>query len=173
MIRRFRFLAATLAMLAMIAMGGSAFAGPPKDKGSKQDHQGKEQGKAKGRKNVSGVDLLGDKLKHNGVHKLQDHGKFSADVDVSNGKIAGVRVKHAERGDVPVTKYKSTKKMADRPMRKELHFASQAYAQDYVTMWIGYSYIDDYGEEIIYWFPIDMILDGDAGAIEYYDDEGY
>ena len=35
------------------------------------------------------------------------------------------------------------------------------------TVWIGYSYIDDYGYEIIYWYPYDMIYDGATGAIEY------
>ena len=39
--------------------------------------------------------------------------------------------------------------------------------QDLGTVWIGYSYIDDYGYEVIYWFPYDMIYDGDTGAIEY------
>ena len=31
----------------------------------------------------------------------------------------------------------------------------------------GYSFIDEYGDEQIYWFPYEMILDGDTGAIEY------
>jgi hypothetical protein len=26
---------------------------------------------------------------------------------------------------------------------------------------------DDYGDEQIYWYPYDMILDGDTGAVEY------
>ena len=33
--------------------------------------------------------------------------------------------------------------------------------------YIGYAYYDDYGDEQIYWFPVDMIYDGDTGAIEY------
>jgi len=53
-----------------------------------------------------------------------------------------------------------------------VQFASTAYAQGFVALWIGYGYIDDWGVEIIYWFPVAWILDGDAGAIEYYDD-GY
>jgi len=27
--------------------------------------------------------------------------------------------------------------------------------------------VDDFGNEEIYWFPYDMILDGDTGAVEY------
>jgi hypothetical protein len=35
------------------------------------------------------------------------------------------------------------------------------------TTYIGYSYVDEFGEEEIYWFPYDMILDPDTGAIDY------
>jgi hypothetical protein len=31
----------------------------------------------------------------------------------------------------------------------------------------GYSYIDDDGNEEIYWFPEELILDGDTSAVEY------
>jgi len=159
MIRRLRTLATCFAILGLV-VGSATFAEP----------QGKGKGKAKEHKHVSGKNLLGDKIKTNGHHKLEDHGKFSSSVDVTNGKIAGVKVKHADKGDVPVTKYKSTKKMARVPSNG-LQFASTAYARDlYVdTIWIGYAYIDDYGYEIIYWFPIDLIIDGDTGAIEYYE----
>ena len=34
-------------------------------------------------------------------------------------------------------------------------------------MYIGYAYVDDGGNEEIYWLPEEMILDGDTGAIEY------
>jgi len=40
-------------------------------------------------------------------------------------------------------------------------------AQDLGTIYIGYSYIDDNGDEVVYWFPYDMILDGDTGAVTY------
>lgn len=77
-------------------------------------------------------------------------------------------VKHSEKGDVPVKKYKTTKKMVDagdaaiRPVNLIL-----AQAQSLGTTYIGYSYIDEYGEEVIYWFPYEMIYDGDTGAIDY------
>jgi hypothetical protein len=35
------------------------------------------------------------------------------------------------------------------------------------TTYIGYAYVDEYGTEVIYWYPYDMILDGDTGAVEY------
>ena len=39
--------------------------------------------------------------------------------------------------------------------------------QDMGTVYIGYSYIDEYGNEEIYWFPVEEVYDGDTGAIEY------
>jgi hypothetical protein len=39
--------------------------------------------------------------------------------------------------------------------------------EDLGTEWIGYSYVDDYGNEEIYWYPVEEIYDGDTGAIEY------
>jgi hypothetical protein len=38
---------------------------------------------------------------------------------------------------------------------------------DMGTVYIGYSYIDDDGNEEIYWFPAEEIVDGDTGAVEY------
>ena len=35
------------------------------------------------------------------------------------------------------------------------------------SVYIGYSYVDEYGEAETYWFPYDMIVDGDTGAVEY------
>jgi hypothetical protein len=39
--------------------------------------------------------------------------------------------------------------------------------QDLGEEYIGYSYVDDYGNEEIYWFPVEVIYDGDTGAVEY------
>ena len=170
MTRRVRVLAAAIAVIGLTAASGFAFA-PPDDKG--QGPNGQAQGSpSKGKKqhkDFSGKALLGDNIKKNGPHKLQDHGKYSASANVSNGKITGVNVKHADKGSVPVTKYKTTKNMA-RGATSGVQFASYFPAQSqYIgTMWIGYGYIDEWGDEYIYWFPYVMIFDGDTGAIEYY-----
>jgi hypothetical protein len=171
MLSKLRWIAAGVTVLGMLAAAGPALSAPhektPKDKPSHEMGKGKP---AHGKKeHVNGKDLVGDKIKKNGKHEFHQHGKFTASVDVSNGKIAGVKVKHSEKGDVAVTKYKTSKKMAAAP-RNEIQLASLVLAQDtYVgTTWIGYGYIDDDGNEVIYWFPYDMILDGDTGAIEYY-----
>ena len=42
-----------------------------------------------------------------------------------------------------------------------------AQSEDLGWIWIGYSFIDDYGYEEIYWFPYEMIYDGYLDAIIY------
>ena len=71
-------------------------------------------------------------------------------------------------------KYKTKKKMAQADgvrMAKTDGNHPVAYIQvqatDLGTTYIGYSFIDDNGDEVIYWFPYEMILDGDTGAIDY------
>ena len=39
--------------------------------------------------------------------------------------------------------------------------------QDMGTVYFGYSYVDENGEAETYWFPYDMIVDRDTGAVEY------
>jgi hypothetical protein len=114
----------------------------------------------------NGAKLLGDKIKQNGNHVIEKKGPHTISVDVKDGKIAGMHVKHEQKGELPVTKYKTKKKMAQA---EGMHYASYIQVQDQYlgTTYIGYSYYDDYGNEYIYWYPYDMILDGDTGAIEY------
>ena len=114
----------------------------------------------------NGKQLLGDKIKTNGNHVIDKKGDHTVSVEVKDGKIAGVHVKHDKKGDVQVKKYNTNKKMAQLV---GLQYASflLAQAQDLGTIYIGYAYVDDYGDEVIYWFPYEMILDGDTGAIQY------
>jgi hypothetical protein len=163
MVRAHRHLVAILAVICLIAMVGSA------DIGGK----GKEKEKGKGKQShLSGQQLLGDKIKTNGNHVIHKNGKYTVSVSVKDGKVAGVRVKHSEKGDVPVKKYKTTKKMATK-MDESNGISLVAYhnilpqIQDLGTVYIGFAYIDDYGNEYIYWFPYEMIYDGDTGAIDY------
>ena len=172
MVRIFRFLAAFFVVLGLIVADGSAFAQPKdKDKGQdrKEQRDTKPSKEKKPQKHHSGKDLVGDKIKKDGTHKIHENGKHTASVNVSKGKITGVNVKHAEKGDVPVTKYKTTKKMVEGPTSGiQLVSLDLAQTQYLGTLWIGYAYIDDWGYEVIYWFPYDMIFDGETGAIEYY-----
>jgi len=67
-----------------------------------------------------------------------------------------------------VKKYKTNKKMAEASVGGVMPVnLILVQAQSLGTTWIGYSYIDEYGEEVIYWFPYEMIYDGDTGAVEY------
>jgi hypothetical protein len=114
----------------------------------------------------NGQELLGEHIKTNGQHRIHKNGAYTASVEVRDGKVAGVHVQHAKKGDVPVRKFKTNRNMAEVAGH---HFASFSFDQDQYlgTVWIGYAYVDDYGVETIYWFPYDMILDGITGAIEY------
>lgn len=163
-----------IASLALAAIGGPAYA-QPKDKPPKEHKEQKEQRggpkedkekKPKKAKHQNGKNLVGDKVKKNGKHKFHENGKHASFVNVAGGKIRGINVTHAEKGEVPVKKYKTTRKMAQGG---GIQPVSMVLAQtEYLgTTWIGYAYVDDWGDEVIYWFPYDMIYDGDTGAVEY------
>ena len=126
-----------------------------------------EIGFAKGKRaHHNGAKLVKDKLKTNGHHEIDRNGPHAVSVDVQDGKIAAFHVKHATKGELPVKKYKTKQKMA---RADGIQQASFVQVQDtYLgTTYIGYAYYDDYGDEQIYWYPYDMILDGDTGAVEY------
>jgi hypothetical protein len=164
-----RTLTVSFAALALVAIDTPTQAqGKGKEEQKEHGKGGQKEKKAKQHKHHNGKDLVADKIKKNGKHKFHEHGKHSAFVNVSNGKIAGVEVTHAEKGKVPVKKYKTSKKMADASaggmQRASLVLAQARYLG---STWIGYAYIDDWGDEVIYWFEYDMVLDGDTGAIEY------
>jgi hypothetical protein len=163
MARAHRYLVSILAVICLIAMVGSADA----------QGKGKEKEKEKGKHHHhSGQQLLGDKIKTNGNHVIHTNGKYTASATVKDGKVAGVTVKHSEKGAVPVKKYKTTKKMAAKNGESNgislvSHRSVLPQIQDLGMTYIGYAYIDDYGDEYIYWFPYEMIYDGDTGAVEY------
>jgi hypothetical protein len=115
-----------------------------------------------------GKSLVADKLKTDGHHEIERKGKYTTSVDVKGGKIAALHVKHSEKGDIPVRKYKTHKRVA-RNAEPHLMYASfqTAQMQDLGTEYIGYSYVDDEGNEEIYWFPVEEVYDGDTGAVEY------
>ena len=142
-----RLLTAIVVILGLFALADAAVAAP------KADHQ-------------NGQKLLGEKIKTNGHHVIHKKGAYTASVEVKDGKVAGLHVKHAKKGDVPVKKYKTNKNMAEAAGHQ---FTSLPLSQDQYlgTVWIGYAYVDEYGVETIYWFPYDMILDGITGAVDY------
>ncbi|MGA2647744.1 MAG: hypothetical protein ABSF15_23835 [Candidatus Sulfotelmatobacter sp.] len=146
-----RVFAATVITFSLLAIGNVAFAVAAK----KQNHH-------------DGRRLVAAKLKTDGHHDIDKKGHYSASVDSKGGKIAAFHVVHDTKGEIPVKKYKTNKKMV-QATGSHLTYASFALPQDtdMGTVYIGYSYIDDDGNEEIYWFPAEEILDGDTGAVEY------
>lgn len=144
----YRLLTAIVVILGMFALLDAAAAG-------KHNHH-------------NGQQLLGEKVKTNRHHVIHQKGDYTVSVEAKNGKVAGVHVKHAKKGDVSVKKYKTNKKMAAADGLRYASYDGLIQVQQYVgTTYIGYAYVDEYGDEEIYWFPYDMILNGDTGAIEY------
>ena len=126
-----------------------------------------------GKKHHAGHELLGKKIHQNGKHELHKVGEHTVFAHVSNGKIMGVTVEHRTKGAVPVKKYKTDKKVVQANSRYlvmadtgTMTDATLAQLQ-YVTLWVGYAFSDEYGDEYIYWFPVDLIYDGDTGAVLY------
>ncbi len=115
----------------------------------------------------NGQQMLGEKIKTNGHHVLHKEGDFTASVEVENGKVAGLHVKRGKE-DVAVKKYRSDKKMALAGQARVLNASYHLTQDQYLgTTFVGYSYIDEYGVEQIYWFPADVIVDGVTGAIVF------
>jgi hypothetical protein len=146
-----RVLAGGVLMLSLLAIVNIAFAVAAK----KQNHH-------------DGKQLVAAKLKADGHHDIDREGHYTASVDSKGGKIAAFHVVHDTKGAIPVKKYQANKKMV-QATGTHLTYASFALPQDtdLGTVEIGYSYIDDDGNEEIYWFPAEEILDGDTGAVEY------
>ena len=169
MIRR-HFLLSALAAALGTAVTGTALG--QKEQKEQKEHgakgQGaKEQGAKQHHNHHDGKQLVAEKIKHDGRHEIDRKGAYTAAVDVKNGKIAGMHVKHDTKGEIPVKKYKTNKDMAKESGGFKTTAFIQTQAQYLGTTYIGYSYIDDFGNVEIYWFPYDMILDGDTGAVEY------
>jgi hypothetical protein len=152
-----RKLSAAAALSGLLGFAGVGFAQKP----NKEADKPKGKGKAK---HKNGKDLIGDKIKSNGRHKISQDGPHEISVDVKDGKIAAFHAKHDKKGELPIKKYKTSKKLAslDAPARSPI-----VTVQYLGTTYIGYAYYDEFGDETIYWYPYDMILDGDTGAVEY------
>jgi hypothetical protein len=112
--------------------------------------------------------LVGENRKVDGHHDIDHKGKFTTSVEMKNGKVHALHVRHSERGDIPVKKYRANKKIALSTTAHVVYASMPAgQMEDMGTVYIGYSYIDDNGDEQIYWFPAEMIEDPYTGAVEY------
>lgn len=143
-----RLITTIFAICSLFALSGAALATP---KPAHNHHDGRQ--------------MLGANLKADGHHDIHKKGHYTASVETRGGKIAALHVKHDTKGDIPVKKYKTHKKMAQA---REAHLVYASFQDQYAgTEYVGYSYVDDDGNEEIYWFPYDMVIDGDTGAVEY------
>jgi len=110
--------------------------------------------------------LLRDKS--DGRHDIDHHGKYTASVEMRNGKVHAMHVRHSEKGEITLKKYKTNRKMAlNAPGHVVYASLELGMFQDLGTVYIGYSYIDDNGDEQIYWYPAEMVEDPYTGAIDY------
>src|SRR5262252_7493025 len=60
-----------------------------------------------------GAKLLGGRISTDGKHEIHKFGEHTVHVHVMNRKIAGVTATHRTKGEVPVKKYKTSKKMVE------------------------------------------------------------
>ena len=120
-------------------------------------------------KHQAGLQLLGSKINTDGKHEIHKVAGHTVHAHVSNKKIARVTVT-GPKGDVPVKKYKSSKKMASLGSSHEfiVKISTNEIAQaagDY----IGYAFTDPLtGDIYIYWYPADVVLDPSGAEIYVY-----
>jgi hypothetical protein len=144
-----------LALAGSVAFAGSAFA-------AKHNHH-------------DGAALLGGKINTDGKHEIHRVGEHGVHVHVQNKKVARVTVEHRTKGEVPVKKYKSSRKMVQSdgwvPAAIEtsgdlVERADYRVAQ--AIVYVGYSFVDPVtGAEEYYWYPATMVVDPLTGAVDY------
>jgi hypothetical protein len=122
-----------------------------------------------------GLKLLGNRIGTDGKHEIHKRGEHTVHVHVQGKKIARVTVTHRTKGEVPVKKYKSSKKYVQGD---GYVYAAAETAGDLVQpvdfrvaqtiVSVGYSYVDpDTGDTLIYWYPAEMVIDPLTGAVDY------
>jgi len=113
---------------------------------------------AKEKHHLNGKDLLGEKIKKNGKHKIHTTGK-KVDVfaDVNNGKVTAVTA-----AGMQVKKVKSRQKLAETT--PGITLASMQLAQGDVYYY-GYWVYDDL-TDYYYWFPADYVI-VDSSWVDY------
>jgi len=112
----------------------------------------------KKKKNINGKDLLGEKIKKNGKHKIHTTGK-KADVfaEVSNGKVTSVTA-----AGMQVKKVRSRQKLAHTTPGITLASMQLAQADIYYYGYWVYDDLTDY----YYWFPAEYVI-VDLSWIDY------
>ena len=113
---------------------------------------------AKEKHHLNGKDLLGERIKKNGKHKIHTTGK-KVDVfaDVSSGKVIAVTA-----AGMQVKKVRSRQKLAEASPGIMLANMQLAQADVYYYGYWVYDDVTDY----YYWFPADYVI-VDSSWIDY------
>lgn len=127
-----------------------------------QKEQKEKKAKKKNHKDARA--LLGGKVKQNGKHKLDKAGRIDVSAEVSNGKVVGLIASDPGKGNLPVRKVKSKKKLAESAPGVILAGVQLAQYSDY---YYGY-WFDDGVDEWYYWFTVDVIFIDDTWVEIYY-----
>jgi hypothetical protein len=117
--------------------------------------------------------LLGNKINTDGKHELHKRGDHTIHAHVKGKKVSHVTVTHKTKGEVPVKKYKTSRKVVQLgdpgfalgEAGEVVAPVSYQVAQGTVLL-VGWAYTDT-GEEYYYWFPADIVVDPFTGAVEY------
>src|SRR5437899_6538818 len=114
---------------------------------------------AKEKHHLNGKDLLGERIKKNGKHKIHTTGK-KVDVfaEVSNGKVTAVAA-----AGMQMKKVRSRQKLAETTPGITLASMQLAQADVY---YYGYWVYDDLTDYYYYWFPADYVI-VDSSWVEY------
>ena len=126
---------------------------------------------AKNHKHHNGHGLLGNKLKQNGRHQIHKAGQATVSADVNNGKVTALSANHPQKGNLPVRKVKSRKKMADiESTRVRVAAAVNGEGGIQLAQIVDYYYyawcFDDGIDEYCYWFPVEVVIVDDTW-VEY------
>jgi hypothetical protein len=148
-----------LALTSSVAFAGSAFAA------EKHNHH-------------DGAKMLGEKINTDGKHELHKGTAHTVFVHVRGKKIAGVTATHKTKGELPIKKYKSSKKMVqgdgfnqmavegDGGLVQRVDFRVAQAPGDIVS--VGYAVTDpETGITEIYWYLATMVIDPLTGAVDY------
>ena len=138
-----RTILASVAAIGTVAASGVAFA-------------------KKQKKHQNGRALLGDKIKKNGKHKLPKAGKVDVEVEVKNGKVAGLTATHPNKGNLQVRKVKSRQKLAETGPAVILAGMKLAQGGDW---YYGYWFVDDEEDDWYYWFTADDVIVDDTWVL--------
>jgi len=110
---------------------------------------------------LSGHDLLGENLKHDGKHELGKLKGHTVTADVKGGKVTGMAA-----GDLPVTHVKSNKKMALGGGLIRIGYDPSLRLAQYVETYYAYCF-DDGVSYTCYWYPESDVAYADTSWTPY------